>query len=342
MHQHLKRALCRVLQMIKRSNEPTSEGTHWTLIGASAQGTSHLQDNIPCQDAHIAAQLKNGMAIIAYADGAGSARRSHEGSQSAVKELLKSLQNQLEDQPIPGDIDWHMTVLEAYKDACRGIEKLAAEAREHPREFATTLGCGVLWDRGLVTGNLGDGMIVAQKPGEPLFIASAPQRGEYANQTWFLTSFNDLQHLQVHYYPESVAAIVAMSDGIWNLAVKRHGKASYTPSMGFFEPLLEFAAKCDDRKESEQKLVGFLSSERVSARSADDKTLVLALHSSSYAKCRTRERSSAPGKAKRSRTRSQNEQSSTSDTVGPTITSHPQQIPWIQRLRQFLCRWRPK
>ena len=72
------------------------DSTSWNVVGASVQGTSHQQnDDIPCQDAHGYRVLLNGVIVIAVADGAGSATRSDEGAQRAVKQALDSLERDL-------------------------------------------------------------------------------------------------------------------------------------------------------------------------------------------------------------------------------------------------------
>ena len=65
-----------------------------------------------------------------------------------------------------------------------------------------------------------------------------------------------------------------MSDGVVRLAVNVVENVPHTP---FFQPLLKFAAEMENEKKAQEELAAFLASERVSARTDDDKTLVLAV-----------------------------------------------------------------
>ncbi|MGH2523940.1 MAG: protein phosphatase 2C domain-containing protein, partial [Anaerolineales bacterium] len=139
------------------------------------------------------------------------------------------------------------------------------------------LTCVAASEAGLAVGQLGDGVAVAGlEPGE-LFIAAPPQRGEYANETYFLTQAEALQQVDVRYYPRPVRMVAAMTDGLTRLAVQM---ALNEPHLPFFQPLLAFAAGADDEAEAQSQLAAFLASERVCARTDDDKTLVLALRRS--------------------------------------------------------------
>ena len=53
----------------------------WRVIGASEQGTSHHQHDLPCQDAY-AWQVIGDHFMIAVADGLGSAARAEQASKA--------------------------------------------------------------------------------------------------------------------------------------------------------------------------------------------------------------------------------------------------------------------
>jgi hypothetical protein len=68
-----------------------------------------------------------------------------------------------------------------------------------------------------------------------------------------------------------------MSDGLTRLALKM---PSYEPYVPFFQPLfayIEGTSTANWNGNAEQQMAAFLASERVSARTDDDKTLVLAV-----------------------------------------------------------------
>jgi hypothetical protein len=249
--------------------------TSWRIVGASVQGTSHQKDDIPCQDACGYRVLLNGAAVIAVADGAGTASRSHESAQRAVKQALDSLERDLAYDVPRTETGWQRLMTSAFRQAREAIARHARRENASLRDFAATLTCAVASGEGLAVGQIGDCLAVAQeKEGDgQLFMATQLQRGEYANETFFLTLDDALDHLKVQIYPP-VQALALMSDGLVRLAVNVVENVPHAP---FFRPLLDYAIKMEDEKEAQEQLAAFLASERVCARTDDDKTLVLAV-----------------------------------------------------------------
>jgi hypothetical protein len=161
----------------------------------------------------------------------------------------------------------------AFRQAREGIVKLARWENASARDFAATLTCAVICGEGLAVGQVGDCLAVGQGQDGELFVATRLQRGEYANETFFLTAEDALDHLQVQVYPP-VQALAVMSDGLVRLAVN---VVENKPHVPFFRPLLDFAAAMENEKKARKELEAFLASERVCARTDDDKTLVLAV-----------------------------------------------------------------
>ncbi len=246
----------------------------WHVVGASVAGTSHQKNDIPCQDAHGHRVLLNGAVVIAVADGAGTASRSDEGAQRAVKQALDSLERDLAYSVPRTEFEWQRLMKAAFRQAREDIDRHAKWENASLREFAATLTCAVASNEGLAVGQVGDCLAIAREgPDDPLFVATKLQRGEYANETFFLTLKNALDELQVHVYPP-VQTLVLMSDGVVRLAVNA---VDNEPHLPFFQPLLKFVAEMEQEKKAQEQLAAFLASERVSARTDDDKTLVLAV-----------------------------------------------------------------
>jgi serine/threonine protein phosphatase PrpC len=249
--------------------------TSWHIVGASVQGTSHQKSGTPCQDAHGYRVLPNGAAVIVVADGAGSANRSHEGAQHGVEQALTSLGRDLAHDVPHTETGWRTVMTNAFRQSREAIGRFARREDAPLQDFATTLTCAVASSEGLAVGHIGDCLAVAQPEGEDtqLFVATQAQRGEYANETFFLTMEDALKHLQVHIHPP-VQALALMSDGLVRLALNVVENVPHTP---FFRPLLDFAAAMDDEEKAQEQLAAFLASERVCARTDDDKTMVLAI-----------------------------------------------------------------
>ena len=246
----------------------------WRIIGASARGSSHEKSDLPCQDAYDYRGLSNGVLIVAVSDGAGSADRSDEGAARAVRQATYTITAELEKVETFSETAWHLVLTEAFSQARQAVFQLAENKGLPPRDFATTLTCVVASDRWLATGQIGDGVVIAARDSGGLSAVTVPQRGEYANETLFLTASQALQSVDVRVYNESPQALAVMTDGLMRLAMD---VATNEPHVRFFEPLLSFASGATDELLSRQKLVSFLASERVCSRTDDDKTLVLAV-----------------------------------------------------------------
>ena len=75
-------------------------------------------------------------------------------------------------------------------------------------------------------------------------------------------------------FPGPVSLVAALTDGLLRLVLDLNRNVPHRP---FFEPLVEFASDVSDPAAAEAQLADFLASDRVCARTDDDKTLVLAL-----------------------------------------------------------------
>lgn len=254
----------------------------WRVVGAAVEGVSHLQRGLPCQDAQGYRLLPAGGLVIAVSDGAGSAERSDEGAHCAVDSVLDALEELLTQSLPQTQEDWEAVLREAFLQAQEAVLFLAENEAERPRAFACTLSVAVIANGKLAAAQVGDGAVVALGAGGMLFALTHLQKGEYANETHFLIEEGIVDCLEVRVSDEPVNALAVMSDGLVRLALKL---PSGEPHQPFFQPLFRFAAAavgCDDQQATAQ-LEGFLNSERVCARTDDDKALVLAAYTGSTA-----------------------------------------------------------
>jgi serine/threonine protein phosphatase PrpC len=252
---------------------PTLANSGWRVVGAAASGTSHERLGLPCQDA-LAYQTGEHTLLIALSDGAGTAERSQYGAQTAVQAALDALTLSL-DPVLPGDeVGWKDTLYAAFTATRSALESLA-EIEEHPlRDYAATIILVVATADRLAVAQLGDGAVVAGDSPDNLFLVNRAQRGEYANETFFLTQEDAIEQLQVSVVEIAANALAVMSDGLTRLAIKL---PDHEPHLPFFKPLLGFAANTNSEEQAARQLEDFLKSERVCARTDDDKSLVLAV-----------------------------------------------------------------
>lgn len=269
----------------------------WRAVGAAVQGVSHERLGLPCQDVQAFRARPDGILLVALADGAGSARYSDRGARIAVDEALRVLDDALQDS-LPGDREgWERVLREAFSAARTAVREQAGadpelpesaetvfeeedaeiaddEPRENARDYAATLTCVVAAPRHLAVGQVGDGAVVAMSDDEELFAVTRLQRGEYANETHFITQEDALDQLVFDLIERPVKALAVMSDGLIRLALKMPTQEPHAP---FFQPLFRFATSVEDGAEAGRQLAAFLTSERVNARTDDDKSLVLAV-----------------------------------------------------------------
>lgn len=139
-------------------------------------------------------------------------------------------------------------------------------------DFATTLLLAVVTTQWVAVAQVGDGAAVIHDAAGVLQSLTVPDHGEYLNETVFVTSSDYLERAQyATYRHDGLRGVALLTDGLEMLALDLATNAAHAP---FFAPLFAFAAVPDA---TEEELTAFLDSERVCARTDDDKTLVLAV-----------------------------------------------------------------
>jgi hypothetical protein len=244
----------------------------WRLVSASVRGTSHQRTGAPNQDAHAHLALDGGAAVVAVADGAGSASESQAGSRAAVDAAAAAVAAAWSGVP-QGEAAW-APLLNAALDAGRGAAAAtAAERGLELREVACTLIVAVLTPDAVAVVQAGDGAVVACLPDGSLRALTQPAGGEFANDTLFVTAPDAMEAAQRVVWEGTARHLAVFTDGLQALALKIPGHEPHAP---FFAPLFAFAAEVADAAEAEAEMCAFLSGPRVTARSDDDLTLVLA------------------------------------------------------------------
>ena len=244
----------------------------WRFATARAPGTLHLKNGLPCQDSLSCAIPANRTFVAAVADGAGSARMAEVGAHTAVQTIVRSVTAAF----LRGDADPVSMLTEA---AAEARDRLAVIAREHAtevRELACTLLAVIAGPQSKNALQIGDGVIVLGDDGSDWRWAFWPQHGEYANTTHFLTDEDATAFMQVEGLGETVSDIALTTDGLERLALHYASKSVYHP---FFDGIFAPLHQTDGEGEIPRLSVGladFLRSERTSARTDDDVSLVIA------------------------------------------------------------------
>jgi hypothetical protein len=252
--------------------DPSVTATRWVIIAASVQGTSHIRLLLPCQDTHTYRIINDGILVAAVADGLGSATCSQAGAQLAATEVSACLEQALY-QTVPDDEkSWIELVKESFHAARARLEQEARQNQAALQEYGTTLIAAILTSEWLVTGQIGDGAVVAALEDGQLILATLPQNGEYINTTFPLTLPDMESKAEFKAQAIKVKALALMTDGIQYVSIR---SADQTPHQPFFEPLFRQLPGVRDVQKASQNLAEFMISPQISSRSDDDKTLVL-------------------------------------------------------------------
>lgn len=174
-----------------------------------------------CQDAVFGKSL-NGVSCIALSDGAGSRRLSGTGARRTVQIVVNLvLENfdQIFDQVSQGDINAPKTQI------VRSIkEELSTDhfaRRGDLEEYACTLIFAAAKENRLLLGHLGDGMAFSIENGNGE-VASWPENGEFANETFFVTANDAVERLRLSTEVlEAPRSILLASDGAAVSLLKR-------------------------------------------------------------------------------------------------------------------------
>ena len=229
----------------------------WRALGASVAGSGHRARGIGCEDACAFSVTDDGALLIAVADGAGSAPRSSEGSTRAVAAAMDALRSGAD-------------VCAVMHAARRSLEPVAAG--ERMGDLATTLLVVRVAPSGggIETAQVGDGAVVLRRDDGAMSVLAADAKGEYLNETVFVTSEGWLDALRVETVPsDGVDALAVLTDGLQLVALDLATGAPHAP---FFAPFFSFVADDGDVAQLE----AFLGSDRVGERTDDDVTLVVA------------------------------------------------------------------
>lgn len=172
--------------------------------------------------------------------------------------------------------DWGDVLRHVFQQARDGLDETATELECEVTDLATTLVCVVATTEMVAAAQIGDGLVVSSSGEGVLSMLLTPRRGEYANIATFLTSGSIDEAIDVAILDSPAENLAASTDGLLRLCVNLQ---EGTPHAPFFDPLLAFAIEAEDAAQANEQLADFLSSDRVSRRTEDDKTLVLAARS---------------------------------------------------------------
>lgn len=252
----------------------------WKAVVCSSIGTRHQKQQLPCQDYGNYCIFEDAIAG-AVADGAGSAKHSDVGAKLAVETVMKIFA-EIERSPQPAErLSSPLTRKEArgfftkiVQEVVATLEQQAVNNNYSINDLACTLLVFVATPDWLAAMQIGDGFMVVRLQGEEYKLLFQPDKGEFVNQTTFVTSANALDEMQVKVLSGKQTFICASTDGLERVAIQIR---DWTPFSPFFKPLEQYLGEFHHPESDHEYIQNFLDSERLNARTDDDKTLLLGL-----------------------------------------------------------------
>lgn len=257
----------------------------WRISEASVRGKSHVEGDLPNQDSVFVATNSTGSVIAAVvSDGAGTALRAREGAQHTTVCVASCL--------IEAGERWgHAAVgVDSVREVVeRGIQEFRDRVQSEGGElqqFHCTLVAWVFAPAGSFIAQIGDSVALSTKfalvgasgsqqidyfpvQGHTLFEV---ERGEYANETHFVTEADWKEHLRVSKLDADVDAIVLMTDGAMDIAMLR-GEVF----RGFLSNLMAKLTDVASRAQRNQVVNDWLDDPKTHRVTGDDKTMLVAI-----------------------------------------------------------------
>lgn len=198
----------------------------WKYASACVCGRSHKKTNIPCQD-RVSGLIEKDIVVVSLADGAGSYLFPEIGAEvvaNTVCNILKEDFNDLFRHDEDNTKNIILIKLQSYLACTAYVMNIDFN------ELSSTLLFVAVKDNQFIAGHIGDGAIGILN-GENVEVLSHPDRGEYANVTYFITGSDAYNHFRIQKGElKDITGFILMSDGaadsLYNNQDKRLSEAS--------------------------------------------------------------------------------------------------------------------
>ncbi|WP_054856887.1 PP2C family serine/threonine-protein phosphatase [Vulcanisaeta sp. JCM 16159] len=206
-------------------------------------------------------------AFVFVADGAGSARYGGDGARYAVNSVMNFVKGKAFDNDTPEQL-----LRQILKVALDGVRRGANELNASIDDLATTF--IALYTRGkeCFSVSVGDGFVIIDD-GNELRLLNEPVKGEYFNETQFITSPEVIRAIEdelIEVRSSGCNAFAVATDGLWPTII--NGK----PYERFYRPVIDYL-RVNDVDRTADELVNLLRSAQGRYPSVydDDLTLVV-------------------------------------------------------------------
>lgn len=276
----------------------SSEQTDWVVAYASAIGNLHIREAIPCQDSCIHERFDEHWGIAVVADGAGSAKYSHIGSDFVVRNTLHCFQQALKEvnwdsaDALPTEEAWRRIALQNLQIVTQRLRQFAAAKDYKFADLACTVIAVLYAPFGICTVHIGDGR-AGYSDTEGWHSLIKPYNGAEANETVFITSNiwteeGVKEFIETRVVEAPIQAFVLLSDGCERSSFEvnvfdEEAQKYYDPNRPyakFFEPNLKGLRMLKKEGKSQEAIntlwEGFLKEGTNQFKhETDDKTMVL-------------------------------------------------------------------
>lgn len=241
----------------------------WRAAVDYRQGAVHRKTGTPCQDFGGVRTLQHlDIVIGAIADGSGSAVLSHIGAQSATKRALQLLADRATQTPEPDAAPIENLIIEVRQT----LDETAVSYGCAPEDLACTLIAFIAWPTGIASVQIGDGYLIRGDGRYGFQKVGAGHRGEYINETVFVTDPDALDHMAITVEAGPVRFIAAATDGLEHVSISSEDGLPHRP---FFRPLSDYVTMTANDDEIHRGIREFLRSDKLSERVDDDVALLL-------------------------------------------------------------------
>ena len=248
----------------------TPETRQWKAISKSEIGISHQKRKQPCQD-YGNYLIEGGFLIGAVADGAGSAKYADIGAKETVTFMINYFQKMISkskkifnnnnlstlaiDISLLPQTKVKSIFITAIKRLQIKLQKIAEANNCSLKDLACTLILFIADQKGIYAMQIGDGFLVIHSPKKDYQLVFLPKKGEYQNETVFVTCDDAIASMQTTIIEGNYSFICASTDGLESVALKL---PNYTPFAPFFQPLQEYIFQTQDPEKEETYLINFL------------------------------------------------------------------------------------
>ncbi|MDR2571690.1 MAG: protein phosphatase 2C domain-containing protein [Oscillospiraceae bacterium] len=245
--------------------------------GVSLPGTYHIKNDIVCQDSHAIAEINKNSAIVAVADGLGSAQYSDVGSKIAVSVAVEYCKQHIHSAKTEENI--LRIINTSFHIAQRAIEAEANEKDRPVELYDTTLSLAILVKDVLFYGHSGDSGIIALTTEGKYEQVTTQQRDEqgcvyplFFTEFWVFARFS-----------KKVSAIILATDGMletfFPIYIKNECDNIHVSLAQYFMDIDKLQIKKLGKEAVRSKIEDYLQNipdEQVN----DDKTVVVVINTS--------------------------------------------------------------